>query len=207
MPRKARKYVYDPEGTYHVVCRGNNGQAVCQDEADFLTMKSIIHRIKSEMPFALYHYAIMNNHLHLLIKAFLENHLSLIMKAIQHLYANYHQKKYGRTGHLWQGRYKNFPITTDAYHLTCGVYIELNPVRAGLTDEADSYLWSSAKYYLDGAGDDLVDMDPAFIAGGDFIERSRWYAGLLDSWKTARLAKKTVRDFFKEQPVEFFPKL
>jgi hypothetical protein len=82
-------------------------------------------------------------------------------------YAKQYCQKYEFVGHVWQGRFKSMKIESDAYLLACGNYIEMNPVRAGLTDNPKDWTWSSYAYYAQGQRDDLINDDP-------LLEASRW---------------------------------
>jgi len=69
-------------------------------------------------------------------------------------------------GHLWQGRYKSIIINEDEYLMTCGQYIELNPVKAGMVKKPEEYKWSSYNTYACGANDDLTDYNPIYKGWG-----------------------------------------
>jgi len=90
----------------------------------------------------LYAFALMPNHLHLLMET-AEIHLSKIMQGLQQSYTAYFNRKYEVEGHLFQGRYKAILCDGDAYLLTLLKYIHLNPVRAKISGRPDEYLWSS----------------------------------------------------------------
>jgi putative transposase len=89
----------------------------------------------------------MGNHLHLLLTPQQDKALPLMMQAVGRAYVRYFNKRHGRTGTLWEGRYRSTLIQTDAYLLTCMAYIDLNPVRAGMVEQAGDYPWSSHAHY------------------------------------------------------------
>ena len=89
----------------------------------------------------------MSNHYHLLIEVHEEN-LSKFMKQLNANYAIYFNKKYGRTGHLWQGRFKSWYVTDEAYLYTLMIYIEQNPLKANMVQKLGEYPYSSYHQFL-----------------------------------------------------------
>jgi putative transposase len=88
----------------------------------------------------------------------------------------------GRTGTLWEGRYRGAPIDSEAYFLACSRYIELNPVRAGMVAHPRDYLWSSWRAHASGAADALVSDHPLYRGlGRTAAERQREYRALFRS--------------------------
>lgn len=145
MARKKR--VEFPGAFYHVLTRGNNKQKVFKDEQDYKIYLIILRRYHNRYKFTLYAYTLMPNHIHLLIETGVTP-LSKIMQGIQQSYTYYFHKKYKSVGHIFQGRYKAILCERETYLLELVRYIHLNPVRAGLVDNADDYPWSSHPVYL-----------------------------------------------------------
>jgi putative transposase len=160
MPRTARIYI--EEGIFHVLARGNNKQNIFLDQADFASYKSLFQRIRADHPFKLYHYCLMNNHIHLIIETNPESNLSRFMKRINLAYYNYFNKKYGYSGRFWQDRFKSLVISKDEYLTACGLYIERNPVKAKIVESPRLYKYSSYNYYAYGHKDDIMDIDPIY---------------------------------------------
>ena len=142
MARQARQK--SEAGIYHIILRGSNRQILFEDEEDFSKFKSLLSFYKKRCGFALYGYCLMDNHIHLLMKE-AENpavlfingkeiefgpgeSLETIFKRIGVSYVGYFNRKYKRTGHLFQDRFKSEPIDTDAYLLMALRYIHRNPV-------------------------------------------------------------------------------
>lgn len=127
----------------HVVQRGNN-QADCffeQEDREFYLFH--LSRFLPRAFCRLHAYCLMTNHVHLLLTTEQADGCALLMKSIGQLYAQYVNKRYDRSGYLWQGRFKSCLVQSEDYALACYRYIELNPVRAGLTRRPDEYPWSS----------------------------------------------------------------
>ncbi len=178
MPRGAR--IYTEEGVFHILTRGNNKQRVCQDVRDFQTYKNILKQLKTKQPFKLYHYCLMNNHIHLIIETNKMTELSKLMKRINLFYYSHYKKRYGYAGHFWQGRFKSLLIEKDEYLLACGLYTERNPVRARIVNSPEEYPHSSYNYYAYGKEDGLVDRDIYYDElGRNDKERQQEYRQLM----------------------------
>jgi hypothetical protein len=89
----------------------------------------------------------MGNHYHLLIETAQEN-LSKFMRQLGMNYSIYFNKKYKRVGHLWQGRFKSWFVTDEAYLYTLMLYIEQNPLKANMVKALEEYPYSSYHYFL-----------------------------------------------------------
>ena len=157
MPRRARAEVEG--GLYHVITRGNNRQQIFHSAGDHEKFLSLLARQKIKVPFFLYSYCLMSNHVHLLI----ERQASTVGRIMQRLltgYAQYYNRRYQRVGHLLQGRYKAVLCQSDRYLSELVRYIHLNPVRAGMVDMPEDYEYSSHRAYLDMEAAGIVDVDP-----------------------------------------------
>lgn len=155
MPRVAR--VAPNEHIYHVLTRGNNRQNVFKNEDDFRRYLEIVGKYKEKFAFKLYHYVLMNNHVHMVVETTAGGGLAEIMKGVNLSYAQYYKGKHKHIGHFWQDRYKSIIISKDEYLLACGSYVELNPVRAKMVGDPKEYQWSSYRVYAYGKRDLIVD--------------------------------------------------
>jgi len=156
MARKPR--VHFPTALHHIIARGNQRQAIFLDEKDFRTYLSFLAEYKTKHSFHLYAYALMKNHLHLLM-AVEETPLSKIMQILQFRYTRYFNKRYRKVGHLFQGRYKAILCDKDAYLMELVRYIHLNPVRSGVVGDPDKYLWTGHLSYMGKGKGDLLDKE------------------------------------------------
>ena len=156
MARRPR--VYFPGALYHVICRGNHKQKIFGDERDFETYLSYLSEYKGKYSFHLYAFALMGNHCHLLLEV-REVPLSKIMQVLQFRYTRYFNKRYRKTGHLFQGRYKAIVCDKEAYLLELIRYIHLNPVRAGMVGDPAVYPWTGHRGYLRKGKENLIDSD------------------------------------------------
>lgn len=116
----------------------------------------------------------MPNHIHLVIEPTIDGSLPKIMMRLTLAYSSYFNKKYGGVGHVWQGRYKSSLIDREEYFIWCGLYVELNPVRAGLVVRSEDWRWSSYNFYAFGPGDPLIegliDVDSYYLKLGETSE-------------------------------------
>ena len=134
----ARRPRIDLAGYHHVVNRGVNHSVVFEENADYEMFLQIVCKACRMYGVTLHDYCLMSNHFHLLVETAHEN-LSLFMKHINANYAIYTNRKYRRSGHLWQGRFYSRYLTTDAYYYTLIRYIEQNPIEAGLAARVGEY--------------------------------------------------------------------
>lgn len=156
MPRKPR---IESVGYYHIVNRGVEKRDLFLCDKDFLKFLALIEEYEKTYRFAVHSYCLMNNHYHLLIQTF-DTNISLIMKQINYNYTIYFNKKYKRTGPLWQGRYKSWYIYDERYLHTLIKYIEQNPIKAGLTRRVGEYKWaSSVSDEIPLSHDELLDIE------------------------------------------------
>lgn len=160
MPRIFR--IQPEEGVFHILTRGNNRQKVFEDTLDYKSYLELVRTYKHEHKFLFYHYCLMPNHVHFIIETTPQTNLAKFMKQVNLAYLYHYKKRYGYYGHLWQGRYKSLLISKDEYLITCGRYIELNPVKAKIVKDPKEYQWSSYNVYAYGKEDDIVDYDPLY---------------------------------------------
>jgi putative transposase len=156
MARKPR--VHFPGALYHVIARGNQRQSVFLDRADFQTYLAYLSEYQGKFSFHLYAYALMENHLHLLLRVE-EVPLAKVMQVLQFRYTQYFNRRYGKEGHLFQGRYKAILCDQELYLLELVRYIHLNPVRAGMVKTPEAYPWTGHLAYLGGDREIRIEKD------------------------------------------------
>lgn len=170
MPRPIRNF--HPGAFYHVIGRGNKKAEIFHEPADFETFLNQLLVFKTKYTISVYHYALMPNHVHLLLRPN-ETNGSRFMQRLMSNYATFYNDKYSKVGHVWQGRFKNEHVKTDAYLIACGNYIEMNPVRAGLADSPDKWEYTSFHHYARGAWNPILDTDPLFETLNSDVDRRR----------------------------------
>jgi putative transposase len=132
-----------PGVAVHVVQRGVNRTACFRGDADHLVYLSYLTQLARRHECAIHAYCLMTNHVHLLLSPSASEACTGLMRDLGRRYVPYFNRKHGRTGTLWEGRFRSCLVESQQYVLACYRYIELNPVRAGMVNQPGSYLWSS----------------------------------------------------------------
>ena len=149
MPRIAREK--SGSNIYHVMIRGINRQNIFEEDDDRLCFVKILNHCKEISGFRLYAFALMSNHIHLLIEPAGEP-LNTVLTRIETRYAMWYNRKYQRIGYLFQNRYRSETVETDLYFKTVLRYILQNPMKAGIESRPGTYRWSSYLAYENGKG-------------------------------------------------------
>ena len=164
-------------GIYHVILRGINRQDIFYDDNDFQQFLETVGQKKTDGQYTLYAYCLMSNHVHLLIREHTDN-ISRIMSRIGSSYAWWYNRKYDRSGHVFQGRYGSECVEDNSYLLTVMRYIHNNPVKAGMVREPEEYKWSSILTYYNGREYPVKLTETDYILGIIHPERSKAIEGL-----------------------------
>lgn len=141
MPRIARIIV--PGYPYHITQRGNCKQTVFKEKIDYSTYLRLLEKYSSEYRLAILAYCLMPNHIHIIAIPQEHNSMSKTFHVTHMKYAQFFNNKYALSGHLWQGRFYSC-LLDENHFLTATRYVENNPVRAKLSNNAISWPWSSA---------------------------------------------------------------
>jgi putative transposase len=170
-----------PAFPYHLIQRGHNRQAVFVDDTDRrryldgLIEASVAHGL------AVHAYVLMTNHVHLLVTPERPESMSLTMQAVGRRYVRVFNQRHGRSGTLWEGRFRSSLVEADRYLLACQRYIEANPVRAGLVERVPDWPWSSHRHHVGLVVDPLVRTHPTvWSLGNTPFERESAYRKLFD---------------------------
>ena len=176
MPR-----VFLPGLPCHVTVRGNDRRDIVLAESDRQRFLADLQGEASRNGLAVHAYVLMTNHIHLLVTPRDEVSLSRSIQGLGRRYVAYFNPRYGRTGTLWEGRYKASPVTNDRYLLACHRYIDLNPVRVGMAVDPGEYRWSSHRHYTRGDADPLVTPHEYWLSlGSSDAERRAAYLALFE---------------------------
>ena len=116
----------------HIVQRGHNRQRCFVDEADCAVYLRLLADALGATHCTLHAYVLMSNHVHLLLTPRSAALIPRLLMSLGRRYVPYFNRRYNRTGTLWESRYRSSLVTSDYYLLACHRYIEMNPVRAGL---------------------------------------------------------------------------
>lgn len=174
MPRRPRLEI--PGVPVHLVHRGVNRAATFLEPADYTCYRNSLDDAFANHGIALHAYVFMGNHVHLLLTAPAAGTLSSAMCQLGRRYVPWFNRRHGRTGTLWEGRFKSCLVDSDSYLLTVLRYIELNPVRAAIAASPEDHPWSSARVSLGLEDDPLVTPHDTYLALGEDREtRCRAY--------------------------------
>ncbi len=165
MSRLPRFYV--PGVPLHIIQRGNDRQAIFRDPDDLRFFLALLRRAAENHGVSIHAYVLMTNHVHLLLTPGDRDSASAMMQSIGRVYVQRFNTRHGRTGTLWEGRYKAAVVEDERYLITCMRYIELNPVRAGIVPAPGAYRWSSFRANALGESSDIVVPHDVFRALGD----------------------------------------
>ena len=162
MPRTARTVL--PGVALHIVQRGNNRNACFFSDGDRLAYLRLLLEYSRHAGCSVHAYCLMTNHVHLLVTPSEPDACGLLMKSVGQHYVEHVNRVHGRTGTLWEGRFKSSVAASADYVLACYRYIELNPVRAGLSSHPREYQWSSHGHNAEGRPDSVVAPHPVYAA-------------------------------------------
>jgi len=208
MARLPRYFV--PGMPLHLIQRGNNRQVIFAGDEDFAFFRGCLLDASRREGLAIHAYVFMTNHVHLLATPASDTSAGRTLQSVGRRYVQHFNHRYGRTGTLWEGRYKSTVVDAESYLRACSRYIELNPVRAGMVVHPHDYRWSSYRAHADGECDDLVTDHPLYLSmGSDAAARQAAYRQLfragLEEAQIANIREATNKgwalgnDRFREQ--------
>lgn len=156
-----------PFQVHHIMQSGNDKQVVFREDADYLAYLEWLTTASKQFKVALHAYVLMPNHVHLLASPMDDTGLGRMVQWVGRQYVPWFNRKYQRSGTLWQGRFKASVIDADAYFLLCCRYIESNPLRANLAATIEDYPWSSYAHHAGKMSSVLITDHPLYWALGN----------------------------------------
>ncbi|QQO56624.1 MAG: transposase [Thiohalocapsa sp. PB-PSB1] len=171
-----------------MILRGIDQAAVFFEDADRQFFLDHLVAVAAEESVAVHAYVLITNHLHLLMTAARDDGVSAVMKRVGQRYVQHVNRTYGRTGGLFEGRFRSSLIEADTYLLACQRYIELNPVRASMASVPGDYRWSSHRANALGRQDSVVTPHPLYQGLADSDQaRFAAYRGLIRGYAQRRV--------------------
>jgi putative transposase len=164
MARRPRIYI--PDLSLHVYPRGINGSAIIRDEDDCEHLIRRIIRSARRYRVDINAHALMTTHYHLIVTPSEEGALARTMRLIGSRYTRYFNRKYGRTGPLWNERYGAAYLEDERYWYNCLRYVDLNPFRAHMVAAPEDSRWSSYRYHALGEPCDWLTPHPLYMRLG-----------------------------------------
>jgi putative transposase len=181
-----------------VIQRGNNRQRVFHDDADRNSLLELLSEYAAREKVAIHSYVLMDNHFHLLLTPETAAGLPAVMQAVGRRYVRYFNRRYQRSGTLWEGRYRSAPVQSERYLLACMVYIDLNPVRAGIVARVGDYPWSSYGHYAGLRPDKRITAHPLYWQLGNTpFEREARYVEQVAQGLTAKQQQQLTESALK----------
>jgi len=177
MPRGPRLIV--PHIAVHIVQRGHDHGNCFRHDTDYLVYLANLRDLSARTGCALHAYCLMTNHVHLLLTPSSPHACALLMRNLGQRYVQYFNRRYERSGTLWEGRFRSCLVDSAQYVIACHRYIELNPVRAGMVPSASAYRWSSHNGNAGRASNQLLTRHAEYLAlAADETSRHAAYRGL-----------------------------
>jgi putative transposase len=180
MPRHARLRL--PGLPLHVIQRGNDKLPCFREDRDHRVYLRLLDELSGLCGCDIHAYVLMTNHVHMLMTPIRTDGPSLLMKRVGQRFAQYVNRKYDRSGSLFEGRFRSCIVDTEGYMLRCQRYIEMNPVRAGMVTRPADYAWSSYRANAHGEISDFIVPHPLYVSlAASPEERRTRYRSLFDS--------------------------
>lgn len=178
----------------HIIQRGNNRQRCFFGESDYRIYLDFLKQAAHNADCKVHAYVLMTNHVHLLVTPSTTAGPASLMKNLGERYVQNVNRRYERTGSLWEGRYRSCLVQEDSYLLACQRYIELNPVRALMVPLPYHYPWSSYRRNAHGEPDSVITPHPVYdeLAHGSVACESA-YRHLFTSELPSRVLNKVRR--------------
>lgn len=171
MSRRLR--IQYPGAAYHVMSRGVLRGTVFSSDEDYGRFINCLARAREKFKLDVFAFALMTNHYHLFLRT-REANLSRALQWLQTAYAAYYNRRHGRSGHVFEGRFKAIVVGEESYWATLTMYIHLNPVRAGAVGDPREYKWSSYRDYVDEQKPhEWVSCEDVLRSGGTDIARQK----------------------------------
>lgn len=183
-----------PHQLHHVIAQGHSDQAIARDTADYQAFLNWLREAARQSRVAIHAYVLLPNRLHLLATPADDTGLSRMMQSLGRHYVPHFNARYGRTGSLWEGRYRATVLDPAAYFVPCARLIESQPASAGLTPEVALYPWSSQGHHIGDRKESWLTDHPAYWALGNTpFEREAAYRQISASPPDAAMNEKILQ--------------
>jgi putative transposase len=183
---------------HHIIQRGNNRQTIFHTDEDREAYLAWLSEYSQQFEVAIHAFVLMDNHTHLLLTPKTLQGLSKLMQSVGQRYTQSYNYFHKHTGTVWEGRYKSTVVQSDRYLLACMAYIDLNPVRAGITADPADYRWSTHRHYIGQKPQPLVTAhELMWTLGNTPFSREKAYRELVLAGISADQQKQMTDSAFK----------
>ena len=178
-----------PHQLHQLIQGGVDGQSIFREEADYMAFLGWLREASRQFKVAIHAYVLLPNQVALLVTPTDAAGLGRLMQWLGRQYVPYFNRKYGRFGTLWQGRYKATVVDAEQYFMMCSRFIELSPVGLGIVTNPDEYPWSSYGHHAGIKQDPMVIDHPLYWALGNTpFDREAAYKALFEQALTVEEA-------------------
>ena len=164
-----------PGVALHIIQRGNNRMACFREDSDRFVYLMHLKELAAKTQCSIHAYCLMGNHVHLLMTPSSVSGCISLMRDLGQRYVQYFNRHHGRTGTLWEGRFRSCLVESPTYVLACYRYIELNPVRAAMVESPHEHRWSSHAVNTGRRADAFIEPHQDFRALGGCLEYARLF--------------------------------
>lgn len=183
---------------HYVVLRGNNLQPIFVDGQDYAHMKAVLAEMAGRFGVQLHAFALLPNQLHLLLTPEQADSLPQFMQSVGRTYVRSFNNRHGRSGTLWEGRYRATVLEPQSWMLPAMVVLECLPVDEGVTSRAVDYGWSSARHHVGAQTERTLRLHPSYWKLGNTpFAREAAYAELLDRGPSAEVREVVLQAALK----------
>ncbi|MDP2359532.1 MAG: transposase [bacterium] len=156
---------------HHAIVRARNREPVFHNDGDRWDYLNLLHRHSRATQTEIHAWVLMSNHVHLLVTVRREGGLAGLLRLANGTYSRDYNRRHGRMGSNWQPHATIKPVVFLDYCVSCHLYIETNPVRAGLVQRPEDYRWSSCRQHMLGTCDGITNDCPWYAALGRSAKR------------------------------------
>ncbi|GIZ53454.1 transposase [Noviherbaspirillum aridicola] len=175
-----------PDQPHHVIQSGIDGLTIFRDDEDHQAFLRFLRDAARQFGLAVHAYVLLPGRVHLLATPRQSDTLGRVMQWVGRQYVPYFNARYGRSGTLWQSRYKATVVESERYFLLCSKYVEALPMLENLVASPEDYRWSSCGHHAGVRSDPLITDHPLFWALGNTpFEREAAYRAVLEQIPTA----------------------
>lgn len=176
---------------HHVLVRGNNQEPVFRDDEDLQAFVSLLSELVPQWRVALHAYVLLPNQFQLLLTPQNELGLPKLMQSLGRRHASHFNRRHGRTGTLWEGRYRSVILEPQTHLLDCMVWMDTQPMRRHLAAQARDYIWGSCRHHLGLESTGFIGPHPCYWALGNtpFAREAAYAARLEQSLSASALER------------------
>lgn len=182
-----------PGVAHHILQRGNGGQPIFGDSTDYERMRALLAEHSREANVTLHAYVLVETEFHLLATPASGDGLARMMQSIGRRYVRHFNDRTGRSGTLWEGRFRGAPLQAERFLLDCMAWMDRLPVQMGAAAEPADWVASSHRHYVGLGQDRLVSPHPLYwTLGNTPFAREQAYARRVEDGVSAQVQQRLL---------------